>query len=89
MRLQSRILHMLRAAEFQARLEHIVTRGAFESRAALGRAVCTQLGFVDARGTAQLAGCLKALAVLETERRMTLPAPRPLKLVNGSPKWGI
>ena len=77
MRLQSQILQTLRAPEPRARLEHIVTQGGFDSRAALGREVCAQLGFVDARGTAQLAGCLKALAVLDTAGQITLPAPRP------------
>ena len=77
MRLQSQILQTLRAPEFQARLEHIVARGAFESRAALGREVCAQFGFVDACGRAQLAGCLKALAVLETAGQVTLPQLRP------------
>ena len=77
MRLQSQILHTLRAPEAEARLEPIVAHGAFESRAALARAVCTQFGFVDARGSAQLTGCLKALEVLETERQIPLPAPRP------------
>ena len=77
MRLQSQILHTLRAPEARARLKSIVAQGACESRAALGRAVCTQFGFVDARGSAQLTGCLKALEVLETEQQIALPAPRP------------
>ena len=77
MRLQSQILQTLRAPEAQARLEPIVAQGVFEGRAALGREVCAQFGFVDARGSAQLTGCLKALAVLETERAIALPAPRP------------
>ena len=77
MRLQSQILQTLRAPEPQARLAHIVAQGGFDSRAALGREVCAQLGFVDARGTAQLAGCLKALAVLETAGQVTLPPARP------------
>ena len=77
MRFQNRILQTLRAPEAQARLEHIVAQGAGESRAALGREVCAQFGFVDARGSAQLTGCLKALSVLETERQMPLPASRP------------
>ena len=77
MRLQSQILQTLRAPEAQARLGHIAAQGAGESCAALGREVCAQFGFVDACGTAQLTGCLKALAVLETERRIALPAPRP------------
>ena len=77
MRLQSQILHTLRVPEAQARLAPIVAQGAWESRAALARAVCAQFGFVDARGTAQLTGCLKALKVLERERAIVLPAPRP------------
>ena len=76
MRLQSQILHTLRAPEAQARLESIVARSAQASRTALGREVCTQFGFVDARGSAQLTGCVKALAVLESEGQITAPAPR-------------
>ena len=76
MRRQSQILQTLRAPEPRARLEHIVAQGAFDSRTAVGREVCAQFGFVDARGTAQLAGCLKALAVLETGGLITLPEPR-------------
>ena len=77
MRLQSQILQTLRAPEAQARLGHIVAHGACESRAALGREVCAQFGFVDARGSAQLTGCLTALEVLESAGQLTLPAPRP------------
>ena len=77
MRTQSQILHTLRAPEAEARLEPIVAHGAFESRTALAREVCAQFGFVDARGSAQITGCLKALEVLETERAIALPAPRP------------
>ena len=62
MRLQSQILQTLRTPEAQARLGRIVAQGACESRAALGREVCAQFDFVDACGTAQLTGCLKALA---------------------------
>ena len=75
MRIQSQILHTLRGPEAEARLEPIVAHGAFESRTALAREVCAQFGFVDARGTAQITGCLKALEVLETEGAIALPAP--------------
>lgn len=34
-------------------------------RSAISRRVCAEFGYVDALGTAQLAGCLKALRVLE------------------------
>ena len=77
MQFQSQILQTLRAPKAQARLAPIVAQGAWESRAALAREVCAQFGFVDARGSAQLTGCLKALEVLEAERRIALPAPRP------------
>ena len=77
MRLQSQILQTLRAPQAQVRLGHIVAQGACESRAALGREVCAQFGFVDARGSAQLTGCLTALKVLESAGQLTLPAPRP------------
>ena len=77
MRLQSQILQTLRTPQAQARLGHIVAQGACESRAALGREVCAQFGFVDTRGSAQLTGCLTALKVLESAGQLTLPAPRP------------
>ena len=77
MQLQRQILQTLRAPEAEARLGRVAAQGASGSRAALGREVCAQFGFVDARGSAQLTGCLKALEVLETERRIALPAPRP------------
>ena len=53
-----------------------MARGALDSRAALGREVCAQFGFVDACGSAQLAGCLKGLHTLEAAGQLTLPAPR-------------
>ena len=42
----------------------------------IGQRVCREFGFVDARGRAQLASCLKALKVLENSGRIALPAPR-------------
>ena len=65
MMIQSQILQTLRAPESQARLAHIVAHEALNNRAAVGRRVCAEFGFVDARGSAQLAGCLKALNRLE------------------------
>ncbi len=56
---QNQILQTLRAPESQARLERIVAQEALNNRAAVGRRVCAEFGFVDARGSAQLAGCLK------------------------------
>ena len=76
MMIQSQILQTLRAPESQARLAHIMAHEALDSRAAVGRRVCAEFGFVDARGSAQLAGCLKALNRLEGAGRIVLPAPR-------------
>ena len=58
---QSQILQTLHAPESQARLADIVAQEALDTRVAVGRRVCAEFGFVDARGTVQLAGCLKAL----------------------------
>ena len=53
---QNQILQTLRAPESQARLERIVSQESLNNRAAVGRRVCAEFGFVDARGSAQLAG---------------------------------
>lgn len=45
-------------------------------RSALAALVCEKLGFHDARGRQQRAGCLKALRELETAGHFTLPAAR-------------
>ena len=79
---QNQILQTLRAPESQARLERIVAHEALNNRAAVGRRVCAEFGFVDARGSAQLAGCLKALNTLHKAGRIALPASRR---VGGSP----
>ena len=73
---QNQILQTLRAPESQARLERIVAQETLNNRAAVGRRVCAEFGFVDARGSAQLAGCLKALNTLDKAGRIALPAPR-------------
>ena len=79
---QNQILQTLRAPESQARLERIVAHEALNNRAAVGRRVCAEFGFVDARGSAQLAGCLKALNTLHKAGRIALPASRR---VGGAP----
>ncbi len=45
-------------------------------RTALAAAVCERLGFYDARGAPQRAGCLKALRELEAAGHFPLPPPR-------------
>ena len=79
---QNQILQTLRAPESQARLGRIVAQEALNNRAAVGRRVCAEFGFVDARGSAQLAGCLKALNTLHKAGRIALPASRR---VGGAP----
>lgn len=76
MRVQSQILQTLRAPESQSRLAHIVAQEELGSRAAVARRVCAEFGFVDARGSAQLAGCLKAFNRLEEAGQLVLPAAR-------------
>ena len=74
--LQNQILSTLRAPDSQARLDCIVAPDPLASRTLVGQRVCREFGFVDARGRAQLASCLKALKVLENSGRIALPAPR-------------
>ena len=74
--LQNQILSTLRAPDSQARLDCIVAPDPLASRTMIGQRVCREFGFVDARGRAQLASCLKALKVLENSGRIALPAPR-------------
>lgn len=51
--------------------------GPHASRAALAHAVCEHFGFVDARGRAQLAGCVKALREPEHAGHFKLPVAGP------------
>lgn len=51
--------------------------GTHANRSALVRATCERFGFVDARGCAQTAGCVKALRELEHAGHFALPAAGP------------
>ena len=73
---QNQILSTLRTPDSQARLDSIVAPDRLASRSMIGQRVCSEFGFFDARGRAQLASCLKALKVLEHSGRIALPAPR-------------
>ena len=54
----------------------ILAQARFDSRRALGRRLCAEFGFQDRRGRFQLAGCLKALRVLEVRSEaIVLPPP--------------
>ena len=58
---QSQISRALQDEAAVARIASILSQEQFESRRALGRRVCEECSFADARGRLQLAGCLKAL----------------------------
>jgi len=52
----------------------LLESGEFIHRSELAEFLCEECGFQDARGQAQLDGCLKALRRLETAGHFTLPA---------------
>ncbi len=91
---QSQISRRLRNQASIARIASILSQEQFDSRRALGRRICEEFSFADARGRPQLAGCMKALATLsERVPEIVLPparAPavdnRPRQLEAGLPE---
>ena len=74
---QSQISRALQDEAAVARVASILSQEQFESRRALGRRVCAEFSFADARGRPQLAGCLKALTALAGRRpEIVLPPPQ-------------
>ena len=74
---QNQIARTLGDAAAQARIAGILAQESFVSRHAVGRRLCDEFGFFDARGRPQLAGCLTALTALEARSEgITLPAPQ-------------
>ena len=61
---QSQISRTLRDGAAVARIASILSHEQFDSRRALGRRICGEFSFFDARGRPQLAGCMKALGAL-------------------------
>ena len=60
-----------------SRVAEILAQERFDSRQALGRRLCAEFGFQDRRGRFQVAGCLKALRVLEARSEaIVLPPPQ-------------
>ena len=60
-----------------ARIASILSQERFDSRSALGRRICEEFSFADARGRPQLAGCMKALGALaERVPDIVLPPPK-------------
>lgn len=76
MRAQSQIKRRLSEPQSRARVLALMREAPDAHRTALADRVCTEFGFVDARGRAQRAGCLKALRALEQAGQVVLPAPR-------------
>ena len=75
MRQQHRILETISSPEGLARLSALIASESFPHRTALANRVCTEFGFVDARGRPQLATCLKALRTLHDRGSIQLPPP--------------
>lgn len=76
MEAQSQIKRTLSQSDSVARVRALMREAPEAHRTALAERVCAELGFVDARGRVQRAGCLKALRALERAGRIVLPAPR-------------
>ena len=91
---QSLISRTLRGEAARSRVAGILSQESFDSRRALGRRVCEEFSFFDARGRPQLAGCMKALTGLATTSpEIVLPPPRsalmdrtPCRLESGVPE---
>ena len=74
---QSQISRTLRDEASVARVASILSRERFDSRSALGRRICEEISFTDARGRPQLAGRMKALGALaERVPDIVLPPPK-------------
>jgi hypothetical protein len=58
-------------------IQRLLAADAQASRTSLAKATCDHFGFLDARGRAQTAGCVKALRELERSGHFELPAPGP------------
>ena len=72
---QHQIKRTLATPESIEVIRRLLADGSHANRSALARATCSHFGFVDARGRAQTAGCVKALRELEHEGHFALPAP--------------
>ncbi len=55
-------------------IRRLLAYGTHANRSSVARATCEHFGFVDARGRAQTAGCVKALRELERSGHFALPA---------------
>ena len=73
---QSQIKRTLSEPQGVARVLAVMREAPAAHRTGLADRVCAEFGFIDARGRAQRASCLKALRALEREGALVLPAPR-------------
>jgi hypothetical protein len=76
MRLQSQIKRRLSEPRSLARVHALMREAPEAHRTALADRVCADLGFIDARGRPQRAGCLKALRALERDGQIALAPAR-------------
>jgi hypothetical protein len=74
---QHQIKRTLAAPESIDAVRRLLAEGMHANRSALVHATCNHFGFVDARGRAQTAGCVKALRELEHAGHFVLPAAGP------------
>ena len=74
---QHQIKRTLAAPKSIDAVRRLLAEGTHANRSALVHALCEHFGFVDARGRAQVAGCVKALRELEHAGHFKLPAAGP------------
>lgn len=72
--IQNQIKRTLSQPESIGHVRRLLENSALAHRSELAAQVCEHFGFHDARGRAQLAGCLKALRELEGGGHFSLPA---------------
>ena len=73
---QHQIKRTLNAAAALERVEALMEHDGERHRTGVARRVCEEFGFFDARGRAQVGGCLAALRALERAGRVRLPRAR-------------
>ena len=73
---QHQIHRNLTSSEGVLRIQRLLAEEQLATRSEVGRRVCQEFGFYDARGREQLASCLKALHHLEQKQRIALPSSR-------------
>ena len=84
--IQNQIKRTLAEPESISYVRGLLESNALAHRSELAAQVCERFGFHDARGRAQMAGCLKALRELEGGGHFTLPAARTPPRRNPSPR---